>query len=76
MVPELEDEWYWDHRNRKAYRPKERREDTVVFETVWHEAEIEDALDTGVFEELSESRREGMDDLFSFIESFRLETDE
>lgn len=42
-MSKLEDNWYWDYRNNKAYRPVETDGDTVTFVTVWHEEEVEDA---------------------------------
>ena len=68
---DLEQRWYWDHRNRKAYYPVERGDNTVTLATVWHEDELADALATGALEELGASCEESFTDVFEFADTFR-----
>lgn len=67
----IERRWYWDHRNRKAYYPIERDDGTVTLATVWHEEEVEDALETGALEALGASCGEHFTDVFAFADTFR-----
>jgi hypothetical protein len=69
--PRIDRQWYWDHRNRKAYYPVERDDGTVTLATVWHEEELADALETGALEELGASCEEYFTDVFAFADTFR-----
>lgn len=72
--PELEDRWYWDRRNNKAYYPTEVREDgTVAFATVWHPEEVADAMDGGALVPVDEIGLDRADTTFDLLESFRFE---
>jgi len=68
---DLEQRWYWDHRNRKAYYPVERGENTVTLATVWHDEELADALETGALEALGASCEDHFTDVFAFADTFR-----
>lgn len=71
-MPTLEQRWYWDRRNDKAYYPVKSTDDTTSFLTVWHDEEVEDAIENGALDPLEET---GMDDPerpFGLKDSFRL----
>ena len=66
----VQQRWYWDHRNRKAYYPTESADGTVTFVTVWQAEEVSDALSTGALEPLGASSGK-FDDVFEFVDTFR-----
>lgn len=72
--PSLDEQWYWDRRNNKAYYPTEVREDgTVAFTTVWHPEEVADAMDGGALVPADEIGLDRVDTTFDLLESFRFE---
>lgn len=66
----VQQRWYWDHRNRKAYYPTQSSDGAVTFVTVWQSEEVSDALTTGVLEPLGASSGD-FDDVFEFVDTFR-----
>jgi hypothetical protein len=66
----IQQRWYWDHRNRKAYYPTELADGTVTFVSVWQEEEVSDALSTGALEPIGTSSGD-FDDVFEFVDTFR-----
>lgn len=64
----IEEQWYWDRRNNKAYYPVETGDNTVSFRTVWHEDEVADALRSDVLVPIDEIG-------FDPIDSFRTPAD-
>ena len=78
MSSEIEDQWYWDRRNRKAYFPIHRGEGTVSLVTVWSADEIADATDNDVLVPLRGTRPDYVtrDDVgFDYFDSYRLPDD-
>lgn len=74
-MTEIEEQWYWDRRNNKAYYPVEFNENTTMFVTVWHKEEIVDAIQTGVVSPIDEIDHERTLTTFDLIDSFRLPAD-
>jgi hypothetical protein len=71
---ELEDRWYWDRRNSKAYYPTEVHEDgTVTFTTVWHPEEVADAMEGGALVPAEEVGLERVNTTFDLLDSFRFD---
>jgi hypothetical protein len=71
---ELEERWYWDRRNNKAYYPTEVREDgTVAFTTVWHPEEVADAMAGGALVPTEEVGLDRVDTTFDLLDSFRFD---
>lgn len=73
MEEEL-DQWLWDRRTNKAYRPVEADDGTVTLVSVWHRDEVADALEKGALEPLDEVSGENIG--FNHFDSFRLLDDE
>jgi len=76
-MDELDTQWYWDQRNRKAYYPVAADDDTVTFVTRWHREEVADALDGGALGPLDAIGIDRTDTTLDRIDSFRaLDSDE
>lgn len=71
-MTEIEDQWYWDRRNNKAYFPVRSDEGTTTFLTVWHREEVQEALQTGVVFPVDEIGHDRTPTTFDLIDSFRL----
>lgn len=75
----IEQQWYWDRRNKKAYYPVSIGPKTVRFITAWHVDEVTDAIegDTIVpLDELGPDYLAGRDAGFDFFDSYRILNDE
>jgi len=74
-MDEIDEQWYWDRRNKKTYYPVEADDDTVVFATVWHREEVTDALSGDALvpiDDLGPDHLDGLEAGFDHFDSFRL----
>lgn len=71
-MPKLEQRWYWDRRNDKAYYPVKTEDDTISFLSVWHDEEVEDAMSAGALTPMEETGFADPERPLSLKDSFRL----
>lgn len=75
MAEDIDAEWYWDRRTRKALSPRRIGEDTVAFVTVWHRDEVDDAMEHGALVPIEEVGLDRTETTLDLIDSFRLQPD-
>ena len=75
-MPEIEDRWYWDRRNNKAYYPVDAGDETVEFRTVWHVEEVTDARESGALVPVDEIKNHRAVTPFDLKASFRFRPEE
>lgn len=74
-MTDIEERWYWDRRNRKAYYPVDTDGETVTMVSVWHQEEVEDARAAEALEPLEAVSEYRDETAMTITDSFRTPAD-